>query len=81
MFDLKYYNDMKKEDIWFDELKGKQYTRQYLANMLNNKHILTKRITELPDYVDFKSNVNILHSLQGQNGLVEYTKFNNKQIL
>jgi hypothetical protein len=76
MFDLKYYNDNKKQDIWFDELKGKQLSRQYLANMLSNKHILQKRINELPDYVDFKSSVSILHSVQGQNGLKKYKKFN-----
>ncbi len=74
MFDLKYYNNNKKQDIWFDELQGKQFSRQYLANMLSNKHILQKRINELPEYVDFKSSVSILHSVQGQNGILEYKR-------
>jgi hypothetical protein len=78
MFDLKYYNDKKKQEMWIDELKGTQFSRQYLANMLNNKHIHQKRINELPDYVDFKSSVDILHSKFGQKGLVEYAKHNEK---
>jgi len=75
MFDLKYFEKEKKQDIYFDELKGKQFSRQYIGNILNNKPTLQKRIDELPDYVDFKSSADIMHSIKGQNGLVLYSKY------
>jgi hypothetical protein len=79
MFDLKYYNDKKKQEIWIDELKSKHQTRQYIASIRKDKHILIGEISKLPDFVDFKATVDILHSKFGQKGLVEYKKFSEIQ--
>jgi hypothetical protein len=78
MFDLKYYNDIQKQQIWIDELKGKYQSRQYVASIRKDKHILRKEISKIPDFVDFKATADILHSKFGQKGLIEYGKQNKK---
>lgn len=51
MFDLKYYNMLKKEEEYFDKMKGNSMSRKYLNQFRykNKYEVLKKLFEELPD--------------------------------
>ena len=73
MFDLKYYNNFLKMDKYFDEDKGKFFSRQNIHKMISvkKKLLLQKRIDELPDEECMKNIIQSLYNKRGEAGLVD----------
>ena len=73
MFDLKYYNNFSKMDKYFDEDKGKFFSRQTIHKMtsVKKKLLLQNRIDELPDEEYLKHIIQSLYKKKGEAGIVD----------
>ena len=82
MFDLKYYNQLAKEDNFYDEIKGNAFSKSNIHRLYNghknNKHIAETLINDLPNNDPLKNIIKSMYEKNGEKGLVQVEKILNE---